>query len=83
MEHHDSWELIDMQYKKLYVETVKHRIGKRIIRSQIREATKSDIKKLKELHKHGLCDHSIVYDESCWPYYMRRCGVCDTALGIV
>jgi hypothetical protein len=29
------------------------------------------------------CDHDIIVDEDCWPYYIRSCAICGKGLGAI
>jgi len=72
-----------MKNKQLFKETVTERSGHLVIASNICIATEKEITDEEELHKQGQCTGSIVYDEDCWPYYIRLCGICNRSLGTV
>jgi len=68
---------------KPYVEIVKEKFASVIIGSDIRPATKDDIKKANKLHKQGKCPHNIIIDEHSWLYDYRSCFTCGEGLGTV
>ena len=66
-----------------FVETVTERIGRHIVMSTIRPATKADIEKARKLHVKGKCPHNVVVDEVGYMYDFRGCFICGKGLGTV
>lgn len=67
-----------------YVETVSVRMGNIILASTVKPASEQDVQMAKERYAcTGRCDHSIVVDEDCWPYYIRSCHICNEGLGLI
>lgn len=70
--------------RKLYVEMVKERWGRHIMRSTLREATKQEVQAAQTLFKKtGKCEHKLVYDEGGWMYDERLCGICGKFIDFI
>jgi hypothetical protein len=68
---------------KVFVETVTERIGRSVLASTIRPATKEDVEKARALKAKGQCPHNVIVDQAGWPYDLRSCYVCGEGLGTV
>jgi hypothetical protein len=69
--------------RKVFFEEVIEKIAGIVVQSNIREATGDEIVEAELLHREGKCPHTIVYDESGWPYDFRMCHTCGLSLGTV
>lgn len=67
----------------LFVEIPIEVIDGKILRSDIRPATKEDIEKAQNLHRQGHCPHNVVKDERSWLYDYRVCFTCGKGLGAI
>jgi hypothetical protein len=68
---------------KLFYEEVTERVAGVITASNIRPATRQEVKAARLLHRQGRCPHTIVRDTPGWPYDIRDCAICGEGLGLV
>ena len=73
--------------KTYYVEEVKSRIGRHVLSSNVREATKEDIQHFQHLHDIGGYKHdgieNLIEDTQAYMYDFRSCAICGYGLGTV
>lgn len=68
---------------EIFVETITEGDKDYVISSNLRPATQEDLDKSKALYELGDCPHNNIYDEDCYPYYMRYCYACGKNMGFI